>query len=218
MNTTIRMRFSKTGRAKYISHLDLIRCMQRAVVRAALPAAYSEGFHPHMLTAFATTLSLGFTSTGEILDLTMTEEVPAAEVMQRLNAALPEGICIEEAGEPVHKYRELAFAEYRLEIPCDSPAQLSADFEKMMQQSALLTEKKTKKGIKEVDILPMIEVLDKQISSDVLILFLRLNAGSNGGLNPALVSNVLTKYTEIPIETPRFCRTALLTAEKTKFF
>ena len=52
MKEIVRMRFMKTGRAKYISHLDLIRCLQRAVCRAKLPAAYSEGFHPHMQTSF----------------------------------------------------------------------------------------------------------------------------------------------------------------------
>ncbi|WP_369677352.1 TIGR03936 family radical SAM-associated protein, partial [Ruminococcus sp. CAG:330] len=47
-NISVRVRFAKLGRAKYISHLDLIRCFQRAVCRAGLPAAYSAGFHPHM--------------------------------------------------------------------------------------------------------------------------------------------------------------------------
>lgn len=218
MNKTIRMRFSKTGRAKYISHLDLIRCIQRAVVRAGLPAAYSEGFHPHMQTAFATTLSLGFTSTAEILDLTLTEELPASQVMARLNQALPEGIHMEEAGEPTCAYRDLAFADYRVEIPCDDPVSLAADFEALAAQTEILTEKKTKKGIKEVDIRPMMEVQDVQISADMLTLFLRLASGNSGSLNPSLVTNVLLKQSEVSAKMPVFCRTALLTAEKSKFF
>ena len=76
MKEIVRMRFMKTGRAKYISHLDLIRCLQRAVCRAKLPAAYSEGFHPHMQTSFATTLPLGFTGTGELMDLELSEPLP----------------------------------------------------------------------------------------------------------------------------------------------
>ena len=59
LKNIVRMRFAKTGRARYISHLDLIRCFQRAVCRAKLPAAYSEGFHPHMQTSFATTPAAG---------------------------------------------------------------------------------------------------------------------------------------------------------------
>ena len=80
MSITVRMCFSKTGRAIYISHLDLIRCFQRAVCRAGLPAAYSEGFHPHMQTSFAATLPLGFSSTSEIMDLELEQEVSYEEV------------------------------------------------------------------------------------------------------------------------------------------
>ena len=80
MKEIVRMRFMKTGRAKYISHLDLIRCLQRAVCRAKLPAAYSEGFHPHMQTSFATTLPLGFTGTGELMDLELSEPLPCETV------------------------------------------------------------------------------------------------------------------------------------------
>lgn len=218
MNDTVRMRFSKTGRAKYISHLDLIRCIQRAVVRAGLPAAYSEGFHPHMQTAFAATLSLGFTSIAEILDLTLTETIPAEEVMARLNQTLPTGIHIEEAGRPVCAYRELAFADYTVTIPCADPSGLEADFKRMAAQPALYTEKKTKKGIKSVDIRPMLEVSGTETSEDCLMLYLRLLSGNQGGLNPSLVTNVLSEMSEIPVKTPAFCRTALLTAEKSKFF
>lgn len=99
MKEIVRMRFMKTGRAKYISHLDLIRCLQRAVCRAKLPAAYSEGFHPHMQTSFATTLPLGFIGTGELMDLELSEPLPCETVMERLNAVLPEGIRILEAGK-----------------------------------------------------------------------------------------------------------------------
>lgn len=218
MNTTIRMRFSKTGRARYISHLDLIRCFERAVCRASLPAAYSEGFHPHMLTAFATTLSLGFTSNAEIMDLTLTEPLPGETVMTKLNAVLPEGIRIEEAGVPVSKYRELAFAEYRVEIPCEDPVQLAEDLEDMLAQPEIITEKKTKRGVKEVDIQPMLQVLEVQTTERMLVVSLRLASGNNGALNPSLVTKVLLEHSEIPAETPRFCRTALLTAENSKFF
>ena len=111
MKEIVRMRFMKTGRAKYISHLDLIRCLQRAVCRAKLPAAYSEGFHPHMQTSFATTLPLGFTGTGELMDLELSEPLPCETVMERLNAVLPEGIRILEAGKG-----QLAFKKFPVKM------------------------------------------------------------------------------------------------------
>mgnify|MGYP000346853142 CR=1 FL=1 len=120
MKEIVRMRFMKTGRAKYISHLDLIRCLQRAVCRAKLPAAYSEGFHPHMQTSFATTLPLGFTGTGELMDLELSEPLPCETVMERLNAVLPEGIRILEAGKG-----QLAFKNWRMPgIPSAFPVKM----------------------------------------------------------------------------------------------
>lgn len=117
MKNIVRMRFAKTGRARYISHLDLIRCFQRAVCRAKLPAAYSEGFHPHMQTSFATTLPLGFFSTAEQMDLELTEELPCDAVMERLNAVLPEGIRILEAWKGMLAFKKLAYANYTVRIP-----------------------------------------------------------------------------------------------------
>mgnify|MGYP002234292450 CR=1 FL=1 len=119
----------KTGRAKYISHLDLIRCLQRAVCRAKLPAAYSEGFHPHMQTSFATTLPLGFTGTGELMDLELSEPLPCETVMERLNAVLPEGIRILEAGKGQLAFKKLAYARYTVRIPCEDAAVLHRSFD-----------------------------------------------------------------------------------------
>ena len=67
--------FTKEAPVRFVSHLDLQRLFQRAFRRAKLPLAYSQGFNPHPLVAFATALSVGFTSEGEYLDLTLTEDV-----------------------------------------------------------------------------------------------------------------------------------------------
>ncbi|MFQ9093695.1 MAG: TIGR03936 family radical SAM-associated protein [Ruminococcus sp.] len=128
MKEIVRMRFKKTGRAKYISHLDLIRCLQRAVCRAKLPAAYSEGFHPHMQTSFATTLPLGFTGTGELMDLELSEPLPCETVMERLNAVLPEGIRILEAGKGQLAFKKLAYANYTVRIPGENSGELYDSF------------------------------------------------------------------------------------------
>ena len=63
----LRFRVAKTGRAKYISHLDFVRCVQRAIRRSGLPVHYTNGFHPHMEAVFATALPLGMESTGGII-------------------------------------------------------------------------------------------------------------------------------------------------------
>ena len=67
--------FHKIDGARHISHLDLMRAVQRALRRAGLPVRYSKGFNPHMVLSFASALSLGFTSVGEVMDVAMEEEV-----------------------------------------------------------------------------------------------------------------------------------------------
>ena len=91
-----RIVFEKRGRVKYISHLDLNRCMLRAVRRSGLPAWYTEGFHPHMYLMFPLALSLGAESTCEVMDIRLTEEVPPAEILARLKPADYIGRCAEQ--------------------------------------------------------------------------------------------------------------------------
>ena len=84
----VRATFKKTGRAKYISHLDLNRCMLRTFRRSGLPIWYTEGFNPHPYYAFALALSLGFESECEILDFNITDDnMSMEEIRDRLNVA-----------------------------------------------------------------------------------------------------------------------------------
>ncbi|MEA4834473.1 TIGR03936 family radical SAM-associated protein [Anaeromusa sp.] len=88
----VRMEITKEEEVCFISHLDYARAMERAIRRAKLPAAYSEGFNPHMKLAFASALSVGVTSEGEYMDLELTETVALEDCAARLNQALPRGI------------------------------------------------------------------------------------------------------------------------------
>ncbi len=94
VHVLIKMRavFEKKDRAKYISHLDLNRCMQRTFKRSGLPVWYTEGFNPHIYITFALPLSLGYESSVEIMDFNMTEEVSEKETADKLNKAMPEGL------------------------------------------------------------------------------------------------------------------------------
>lgn len=219
MKEIVRMRFMKTGRAKYISHLDLIRCLQRAVCRAKLLAAYSEGFHPHMQTSFATTLPLGFIGTGELMDLELSEPLPCETVMERLNAVLPEGIRILEAGKGQLAFKKLAYARYTVRIPCEDAAALHRSFDAFCAQPEIITEKRTKKGgTKEVDLKPMLEVTAVTEQPDALEVELCLPAGSIANLNPMLLLDAWKKQSGAALSAPEISRTELLTEEKQKFF
>lgn len=89
-----RVKFSKNGAIKYIGHLDVMRYFQKAIRRAHIPIAYTEGFSPHQILSFAFPLSVGFTSEGEYFDMELTEETDENVIFESLNSQLNEGIQI----------------------------------------------------------------------------------------------------------------------------
>ena len=111
MSDKLRLRFEKTGRAVYISHLDLMHTMQRAFNRAGLPLKYSEGFNPHPQIAIALPLSVGTGSLCEIMDFKLKGEANLQELPERLTAVMPEGIRVLEAYEPQRKVAELKWLQ-----------------------------------------------------------------------------------------------------------
>lgn len=85
------MRFSKTDEAAYISHLDLMHCMQRIITRAKLPVWYTEGFNQHIYISIALPLSTGYSGEWEFLDFNCTAEQLPEDAVQRMNAVCPSG-------------------------------------------------------------------------------------------------------------------------------
>lgn len=99
----LRLRFQKTGKAVYISHLDLMRVVQRIFLRAGTPIKYSEGFNPHALISICLPLSVGMASECELMDFRVTREVDLAALPETLNAVSPEGVRFLAAYEPERK-------------------------------------------------------------------------------------------------------------------
>lgn len=218
MKTTIRMKFTKTGRAKYISHLDLMRCFQRCIRRAELPIAYSEGFHPHMQIVFAAALSLGFESDYEVIELGLSEELPFEEVRSRMQAVLPEGIDISSCYAPKHKMGQIAYAEYEVVLGCDDADKLLMQWKEFVSQDKIVVEKKTKRGFREIDLKELTECLSEKNSENALVLNLRLPAGSTVNVNPSLLIDEFSKREQVSFDFPKYCRKKLLCTEKTEFF
>src|SRR5512136_1646023 len=90
----VRVKFSKSGPLRYIGNLDLHSMWERTARRADLPLSYSHGFHPQPKIHLASPLPLGFSSRSEVVDLRLDEDVPLADLAQRLMSALPQGIDI----------------------------------------------------------------------------------------------------------------------------
>ena len=185
---SVRIVFSKTGRAKFVSHLDLVRAMTRAVRRADIPLWYTEGFNRHPYLTFASPLSLGYEGLRETMDIRMEEDFPFDELVKRLNDVLPEGLVAISAADVVAKAGDLAAAEYRLTIhlPASVVNQaLSAD--------ELLVEKRTKKKtMKAIDVLPYFKnAVVEAVGEDVTLVTVSLPSGGAENINPGLFVTAL---------------------------
>ena len=157
---------SKLNRASYLSHLDIQRTLQRAMRRADLPLRYSNGFNPHPEVHFATALSTGDESVCEWFDVLLDGTLTPECFTERLNAALPEGLSVSDAFEgPEIGFGSLTArlraAKYRLEFQTDGAALLQAALDGMLNETAIIIDKRTKGGIKPHDMRP--QVLDARI-------------------------------------------------------
>lgn len=199
-NTSVRVFFSKMGRAKYISHLDLYRLFQRATRRAKLPIWMTEGFNPHTYITFALPLSLGTEGVCECLDTKVTEDISFDEIKEKLSKALPDDIKILKVCEPVYKHTEIEKALYEIETD-ESMDKLRAFFDR----DTIITEKKTKKGITEIDLKPYIEI----VSMENGVVKMKLPAGVDVNINPNLVFEAYEKAEGCEIGKLNIKRTAI---------
>lgn len=217
-----RLLFSKTGRAKYISHLDLMRTFQRAFQRADLTIKHTEGFNPHPFISILLPLSLGFSSQCEILEFQLLEHISADEVPARLNAVLPEGITVTRCYEGGRKAKELALVQYQLTMEYDNgvPGEVCGAWKELLGREQLPVSKKSKKsktGETTVDIIPLVKYFDVTESEGVVVLDAIICA-QNPGLNPQLLLTALER--EYPALVPAhvvYHRKEVLDAEQRVF-
>lgn len=211
-----RIFFTKAGRTIYTSHLDLTRAMSRALCRSGLPVWYTEGFHPHLYMTFALPLSLGVTGLCESMDIKLLEDIPADEVVERLNAAMPEGLRAISAGEPVYQPKDIMWADYRVFLRADANEGRAA-IEKLFSLDEIPMQKKGKKGIKTVDIKPMAQLISLEDTENGLILTLRCRAGVEINLNPTLLLDALNENTGFKAIQVKIERFAVLTEKLENF-
>ena len=106
-----RLAFTKADTAKFISHLDLMRTFQRSFLRAGIHIKHTEGFNPHAFVSIPLPLSVGYSSSCEVLECEVLD-TPLEEVPQRMNAALPAGITVQRCYEGVRPVKELYYVNY----------------------------------------------------------------------------------------------------------
>ena len=213
----IRLRFSKTDTAKYISHLDINRAFQRAFSRAKINLWYTEGFNPHPYMSFSLPLSLGVESLCENVDIRITEDISFNEIKRRMNDALPMGIRIVDVYSDFMDANEIAFSDYVYKFEfADNEAALEK-LKSVLEQDEILALKKGKKGkkriLKETDIKQFIDKYSISIRDNQIVLNIRLLAGIDKNLNPSLLFDTLMRLIDMDFEYKSISRIRLLTAD-----
>lgn len=201
-----RLLFAKTGRACYISHLDLMRTFPRAFLRAGLDVKQTEGFNQHSFVSIALPLSLGYSSRCELLEFELMSPVPLEEVPARMNAVLPEGIEVLRCYEAQAPVKQIAWLEWECRMDFDHgiPDGASREFLALYDTDALVIQKpskKAKRGYTELDLIPLIHTLHLEQEGDCLVLRAVL-AAQNPGLNPELL--ISTAQEKCPLFRPDF--------------
>lgn len=206
MQISHRLRFSKTGRARYISHLDLMRTFQRVFLRAGVNLRHTEGFNPHAYVSIPLPLSVGFGSECEVLDFQLVGDVDVCAVPARLNAVMPEGIEVQKCYVAEKPVKTLTYVNYvaTLEYESGTPVGAAAAILELFSRESLVVVKRSKKaksGQVEVDLIPLIHKYTVDGRRDSITVDAIIRA-QNPGLNPELMVNAIRA--ECPEAAPDF--------------
>ena len=207
-----RLRFSKGKDLKFLSHLDLIKTVERALRRAELPLAYSEGFHPHPKLGFGPALAVGISSMDEYFDIQLEQDMEPEQLKKLLNRVLPEGIRILAIKRIPHHVKPLNAVINRASyvvllkvIPTDL-ADIVNQLSGLLELSEINLHRSSKDGQKLVNIRPWLHTLKvATINSETLEISLSGEIGSGGNLRPEEIIGSIKQ----PIEVINLARTGL---------
>lgn len=207
----LRLKFKRGDDLRFLSHLDQQRMFQRALRRAKLPVAFSQGFNPHPILSFANAMSVGMTSESEYcdvgIDLPEDHQALSSELVERLNSVMPRGIEILEAEilpkDAKSLTRMVTGADYDLFCPGFKPATLYSlgsrlDAFNAQEEVKVLKRKKQRKGKKkeemvEKNIRPNFDSLSLTESPDGPVFHVRVYAVDNSLIKPEMILGAFLK-------------------------
>ena len=200
----VRIWFKKDFECRYISHLDLNRCMLRALHKSKIPVWHTEGFNPHPFATFPLPLSLGFRGVNECMDIKLEEDnYSFEEIITKMNDCLPRGIQVFDVTEPVMKAGKIAYADFTVKIGAEktSSTVTAEKIQDFLNLDTIEVEKKSKKGLKTIDIKPGIKKYKIDEKFDYVILEVILSAGSSDNVNPTLLISAFENFTDKTFDT-----------------
>lgn len=188
-----RIKYTKGDSVKYISHLDFLRSINRSFKRGKIPVKYSNGFNPHVLLTIALPCPVGVSSVCELLDIELYEKMEPGEIKIRLSKSLPAGIEALEVWERNEgpDFFEISSALYKV----DFTSAKQIDLQKFIDEPIIMIEKKSKRGMKEVNIKDFVRDMklniegENKYSLDIII-----DAGAKSNLKPELLLNAMAKF------------------------
>lgn len=213
----VRLRFSKTGQAKYISHLDTNRVFSRAFARAKINLWYTQGFNPRPYMSFSLPLSLGVESYCENVDIRIIDDLTDEEIKNRVNDALPLGIRIVDVYDDFMDCHDIVYSDYVYKFEFEDNELALEKIKAVLESDAIMAQKKAKQGkrrvLKETDIKQFIVKYNISIRDDNIILNIRLLAGPDKNLNPTLLFDTIIRLIDMDYEWKSIGRINLLTKD-----
>ena len=191
---TLRFKFKKLGKLQYISHLDLVRTMNKIIVRAKLPLWYSEGFNPKPKMIFAAPLSIGTESVCEFMDIRLTEHIEPEVAMARLNENMTDEMQVLDAYYPTTKLTDMVWLKYTMVIDTiGASEEIANEAQAALLDTTVMVDKKTKPGepVKTVDIRPQIKSCECKYIDSRLMLTCVLSSDASSFLNPEYIIKAL---------------------------
>ncbi len=198
------VKFSKEDIIKFVGHLDLMRTIQRLLRRSGLPLEFSKGFNPHVNMSLAQPLAVGVYSSGDYMDLELSEDVDIEVVMEKLNKATPPGIKIFKAVKVKEIQNKKVFksmaavdaAKYSINIKYNDTTSLESEIKTLLKKENWETIKKSKTKESSVNIKLLIKKFEYAIRDNVLTINTLAACGSRQNLSPELMAKFIQNNTQ----------------------
>jgi radical SAM-linked protein len=166
----VRLCYAKRGKLRFTSHRDVARAFERALRRAGLPMAYSQGYHPHPKVSWLGAAPTGAASEAEYVEIALVEHLDPEMVRAQLDAALPDGLAVLEGvlAGPGALADRIDASAWRIEVRGVDATQLREAVELLLAAQTVLVERVTKDGLRSLDARAAIASLAVQDAPTVL--------------------------------------------------
>jgi radical SAM-linked protein len=209
----LRVTFCRGEEVRYITHLDLMRFWERALRRAAIPLAYSQGYSPSPRISLAAPLPVGVTSSGELMDVLLSRRVTPYDFIKAVSQQLPAGIAIQEVREVglglSSLQSQVRWSEYQVDVSTDRSAEdVREALAKLLAAESLPWQHQRDKEVRRYDLRSLVHDLWLEGLSDGLCtLGMRLRTDSQASGRAEQVAAALG-FSESPLRIHR-CKVIL---------